>query len=153
MVKADSVCAYYWNQHEKTKDTIEGHWIRTGDKYYQDGDGYFWYAGRSDDMLKVSGVWVSPIEIESVLLEHVAVHEAAVVARPDEHLLPRTVACVVVREGVEANPALASELQAFVERRLASFKRPHQIEFYTELPKTATGKLLRFRLRERREEP
>src|SRR6516162_187263 len=153
MVRADSVCAYYWNQHEKTKDTIEGHWIRTGDKYYQDGDGYFWYAGRSDDMLKVSGVWVSPIEIESVLLEHVAVHEAAVVARPDEHLLPRTVACVVVREGVEANPALASELQAFVERRLASFKRPHQIEFYTELPKTATGKLLRFRLRERREEP
>ena len=152
MVKADSVCAYYWNQHEKTKDTIEGHWIRTGDKYYQDGDGYFWYAGRSDDMLKVSGVWVSPIEIESVLLEHVAVHEAAVVARPDEHQLPRTVACVVVREGVEANPALASELQAFVERRLASFKRPHQIEFYTELPKTATGKLQRFRLRERREE-
>ena len=152
IVKADSVCAYYWNQHEKTKDTIEGHWIRTGDKYYQDDDGYFWYAGRSDDMLKVSGVWVSPIEIESVLLEHTAVQEAAVVARPDEQQLPRTVACVVVRESFQPTAALASELQAFVESRLASFKRPHQIEFHTELPKTATGKLQRFRLRERRED-
>ena len=151
IVKADSVCAYYWNQHEKTKDTIEGHWIRTGDKYYQDDDGYFWYAGRSDDMLKVSGVWVSPIEIESVLLEHVAVQEAAVVARPDEQQIPRTVACVVVREGFEPNTALASELQGFVESRLASFKRPHHVEFHTELPKTATGKLQRFRLRQRRE--
>jgi benzoate-CoA ligase len=151
IVKADSVCAYYWNQHEKTKDTIEGHWIRTGDKYYQDDDGYFWYAGRSDDMLKVSGVWVSPIEIESVLLEHVAVEEAAVVARPDEQQIPRTVACVVVREGFQPNTALASELQAFVGSRLASFKRPHHVEFHTELPKTATGKLQRFRLRERRE--
>jgi benzoate-CoA ligase len=151
IVKADSVCAYYWNQHEKTKDTIEGHWIRTGDKYYQDDDGYFWYAGRSDDMLKVSGVWVSPIEIESVLLEHVAVQEAAVVARPDEQQIPRTVACVVVREGFEPNTALASELQGFVESRLASFKRPHHVEFHTELPKTATGKLQRFRLREPRE--
>jgi benzoate-CoA ligase len=147
VVKADSVCAYYWNQHEKTKDTIEGHWIRTGDKYYQDADGFFWYAGRSDDMLKVSGVWVSPIEIESALLEHVAVREAAVVTRPDEQELPRTVACVVVREGIEPTAALASELQAFVESRLASFKRPHQVEFHTDLPKTATGKLQRYRLR------
>ena len=150
IVKADSVCAYYWNQHEKTKETIEGYWIRTGDKYYQDNDGFFWYAGRSDDMLKVSGVWVSPIEIESVLLEHAAVREAAVVARLDEQQLPRTVACVVVREGFQPTPALASELQALVEGRLASFKRPHKIEFHTELPKTATGKLQRFKLRERR---
>jgi benzoate-CoA ligase len=153
IVKADSVCAFYWNQHERTKDTIEGHWIRTGDKYYQDDDGYFWYAGRSDDMLKVSGVWISPIEIESLLLEHAAVHEAAVVARLDEKQLPRTVACVVLREGLQPTPALASELQAFVESRLASFKRPHQIEFHIELPKTATGKLQRFRLRERSEAP
>jgi benzoate-CoA ligase len=102
-------------------------------------------------MLKVSGAWVSPIEIESVLLEHVAVQEAAVVARPDEQQLPHTVACVVVREGFEPTAALASDLQAFVESRLASFKRPHQIEFHTELPKTAAGKLQRFRLRKRRE--
>src|ERR1700719_592160 len=83
LVKADSTCACYWNQHEKTKDTIEGHWIRTGDKYYQDEGGYFWYAGRTDDMLKVSGVWVSPIEIERVLSEHPAVQEAAVVFHKD----------------------------------------------------------------------
>ncbi len=149
VVKADSVCAYYWNQHEKTKDTIEGHWIRTGDKYYQDADGYFWYAGRSDDMLKVSGVWVSPVEIESVIIEHAAVLEAAVVARPDEQQLPRTVACVVLREGFEPTAALANELRKFVTSRLANFKRPHHIEFLAELPKTATGKLQRFRLRTR----
>ena len=147
IVKADSVCAYYWNQHEKTKDTIEGHWIRTGDKYYQDANGYFWYAGRSDDMLKVSGVWVSPVEIEGVLMEHAAVQEAAVVARPDEKQLPRTVACVVLREGYGPTPALANELQTFVGSRLADFKRPCQIEFHAKLPKTATGKLQRFRLR------
>jgi benzoate-CoA ligase len=151
LVKADSVCAFYWNQHEKTKETIEGHWIRTGDKYYQDDDGYFWYTGRSDDMLKVSGVWVSPVEIESVLMEHAAVQEAAVVARPDEQQLPRTVACVVLREGFEPTEALANDLQSFVTSRLAIFKRPHHIEFHSELPKTATGKLQRFRLRTPRE--
>lgn len=147
VVKADSVCAYYWNQHEKTKNTIEGHWIRTGDQYYQDTDGYFWYAGRSDDMLKVSGVWVSPLEIEGVIVEHAAVQEAAVVARPDEQQLPRTVACVVLREGFEPTVVLANELKEFVASRLASFKRLHQVEFHSELPKTATGKLQRFRLR------
>src|SRR5439155_1373923 len=77
LVKADSTCALYWNQHDKTKETIEGQWIRTGDKYHQDEDDYFWYAGRSDDMLKVSGAWVSPIEIENLLIEHPAVQEAA----------------------------------------------------------------------------
>ncbi len=149
LVKADSVCAYYWNQHEKTKHTIEGHWIRTGDKYYQDTDGYFWYAGRSDDMLKVSGVWVSPIEIESVIIEHVAVEEVAVVARTDEQQLPHAVACVVLRDGFEPSATLAKELQEFVTSRLAHFKRPHQIEFLAELPKTSTGKLQRFMLRTR----
>src|SRR6202795_504325 len=84
IVKTDAACACYWNQHEKTKDTIAGHWLRTGDRYYQDADGFFWYAGRSDDMLKVSGVWVSPVEIENQLLEHPAVQEAAVVGRKDE---------------------------------------------------------------------
>ena len=83
LVKSDAVCASYWNQHEKTKDTIQGHWLRTGDKYHQDNDGYFWYAGRSDDMLKVSAVWVSPVEIENVLIEHPDVAEAAVIGRED----------------------------------------------------------------------
>jgi len=147
LVKADSVGACYWNQHQKTKDTIEGDWIRTGDKYYQDDDGYFWYAGRTDDMLKVGGMWISPIEIENILLEHVAVREAAVVARPDEQQLPRTVACVVLNPDFDPTAALANELQAFVSGRLGSFKRLHEVEFHSELPKTATGKLQRFRLR------
>ena len=148
LVRADSVCAGYWNQHEKTKDTIEGHWIRTGDKYYQDEDNYFWYAGRSDDMLKVSGVWISPIEIERVLIEHPAVQEAAVIAGTDRDGLTKTVACIVLRDGVRGTPDLSLELQAFVIARLPTFKRPHAVEFFPEFPKTATGKLQRFKLRE-----
>jgi benzoate-CoA ligase family protein len=148
VVRADSVCACYWNQHEKTKDTIEGHWIRTGDKYHQDEDGYFWYAGRSDDMLKVSGVWISPIEIESVLIEHPAVQEAVVIARTDQNGLTTPVACVVLRGGFSGTPELSLELQDFVIRRLPAFKRPHAVEFFQEFPKTATGKLQRFKLRE-----
>jgi benzoate-CoA ligase family protein len=147
LVKADSTCASYWNQHEKTKDTIEGHWIRTGDKYYQDESGYFWYAGRTDDMLKVSGVWVSPIEIERVLSEHPAVQEVAVVFLKDADELIKPVACVVPRDGGAGSPEFASELESFVLSRLPIFKRPHGIEFLTELPKTATGKVQRFRLR------
>ncbi|HXO33387.1 MAG TPA: benzoate-CoA ligase family protein [Candidatus Acidoferrales bacterium] len=150
VVRADSVCACYWNQHEKTKDTIEGHWIRTGDKYHQDEDGYFWYAGRSDDMLKVSGVWISPIEIESVLIEHPAVQEAVVVARTDQNGLTTPVACVVLRGGFPGTTELSLELQDFVISRLPAFKRPHAVEFFQEFPKTATGKLQRFKLREGR---
>ena len=147
MVKADSTCAGYWNEHERTKDTISGHWLRTGDKYHQDADGYFWYAGRSDDMLKVSGVWVSPIEIERVLAEHPAVEEAAVVFRLDDDELLKPAACVVLRNSARGNPQLAYELREFVLERLPVFKRPRWIEFFPELPKTATGKVQRFRLR------
>ena len=147
IVKTDAACASYWNQHEKTKETISGHWIRTGDRYYQDADGYFWYAGRSDDMLKVSGAWVSPVEIENQLLEHPHVQEAAVVGRKDKDGLTKTVACVVLRDGRPGNPEVARELQRFILDRLPVFKRPHQIEFFSELPKTATGKLQRYKLR------
>ncbi len=147
IVRTDATCASYWNQHEKTKDTIAGHWLRTGDRYYQDADGYFWYAGRSDDMLKVSGAWVSPVEIENQLLEHSSVEEAAVVGRRDEDGLVKTVACIVLRNGTDGSPELASELQRFVLERLPVFKRPHRIEFFQELPKTATGKLQRYKLR------
>jgi len=146
LVRADSTCAYYWNEHEKTKSTLAGHWLRTGDKYHQDGDGYFWYAGRTDDMMKVSGVWVSPIEIERVLTEHPSVLEVAVVFRPDGDGLQKPGACVVLRDG-EGTPALASELQKFVLERLPVYKRPHWIEFLPELPKTATGKVQRYKLR------
>jgi benzoate-CoA ligase len=147
IVKTDAACACYWNQHEKTKDTISGHWLRTGDRYYQDAEGYFWYAGRSDDMLKVSGTWVSPVEVENQLLEHPHVQEAAVVGRKDEDGLVKTVACVVLRDGKPGNPEVALELQRFVLERLPVFKRPHRIEFFLERPKTATGKLQRYKLR------
>ena len=140
LVKSDSTCSHYWNQHEKSKSTIEGHWIRTGDKYYQDADGYFWYAGRSDDMLKCSGVWVSPVEIEAVLIEHPAVQEAAVVGREDLDQLLKPAACVVLKDGAAGTPDLAHELQEFVVSRLPVFKRPRWVEFLDELPKTATGK-------------
>ena len=147
MVKADSTCAGYWNEHEKTKETISGHWLRTGDKYHEDADGYFWYAGRCDDMIKVSGVWVSPIEIERVLVEHPAVQEAAVVFRQDADELLKPAACVVLRNGASGGPQIAGELQQLVLERLPVYKRPHWIEFFDELPKTATGKVQRFRLR------
>jgi benzoate-CoA ligase family protein len=147
IVKTDAACACYWNQHEKTKSTIAGPWLRTGDRYSQDADGYFWYAGRSDDMLKVSGTWVSPVEVENVLLEHPQVLEAAVVGRNNEDGLTKTVACVVLRDGLGGSPELAAQLQRFVLDRLPVFKRPHQIEFFAELPKTATGKLQRYKLR------
>lgn len=147
VVNADSTCAYYWNQHEKTKDTIHGSWLRTGDKYYQDDDEYFWYAGRSDDMLKVSGVWVSPIEIERVLSEHPAIEEVAVIFRLDSDELPKPVAFLVLRSGVPESAELVRELQAFVLERLPAYKRPRWMEFLPELPKTATGKVQRFKLR------
>jgi benzoate-CoA ligase family protein len=146
-VKGDSIMAYYWNQHEKTKDTIEGHWIRTGDKYTQDEDGYFWYAGRSDDMLKVGGLWVSPVEVENALAAHAAVLESGVVGHEDHDGLLKPMAFVVVRPGVTTTPELGRELQQFVRERMAEYKRPRWVEFLPELPKTATGKIQRFRLR------
>jgi benzoate-CoA ligase family protein len=147
LVRGDSICALYWNKHDKTKDTIEGHWIRTGDKYHQDADGFFWYAGRSDDMLKVGGIWVSPIEVENALMEHAAVLEAGVVGREDQDRLVKPLAYVVLQAGVSGSPELAQELQAFVREKLAEYKRPRWVEFVAELPKTATGKTQRFKLR------
>jgi 4-hydroxybenzoate-CoA ligase len=149
LIKGDSTCAYYWNQHEKTKQTIQGEWIRTGDKYYCDADGYYWYGGRSDDMLKAGGIWVSPVEIESVLIDHDAVQECAVVGRDDGNGLSKPFAYVVLKAQVPGTPELAAALQTFVRERLAEYKRPRGIEFVPELPKTATGKLQRFQLRAR----
>ena len=148
LIKADSTGAYYWNQHEKSKSTFEGQWLRTGDKYFQDEDGYFWYAGRSDDLFKVSGRWVSPIEIESALLEHAAVLEAAVVVREDATGLSKAAAYVVLKAAAAPSDALATELQEWVGKKLSRNKRPQWIEFLPSLPKTATGKLQRFKLRE-----
>ena len=146
-IRGDSVCAGYWNQHEKTKHAIEGHWIRTGDKYTQDADGFYWYAGRSDDMLKVGGLWVSPIEVENALIAHDAVLECGVVGREDHDGLVKPMAFVVLTAGAAGSPALAKALQQFVRERLAEYKRPRWVAFVGELPKTATGKIQRFRLR------
>ena len=149
LIRGDSTCAYYWNQHEKTKRTIQGDWIRTGDKYTQDADGYFWYAGRTDDMLKPGGIFVSPIEIESALMNHDAVLECAVIGRDDADGLSKPYAFVVLRDGAAGSPELAAALQQFVRERLPDYKRPRRVEFVTALPKTATGKLQRYKLRDR----
>ncbi len=148
LVKGESTCAYYWNQHEKTKQTIKGEWIVTGDKYYQDEDDYYWYAGRADDMLKVGGIWVSPIEVENTLLQHEAVLEAAVVGHEDDDRLVKPKAFVVLNEGYTASSALENELKEFVKGKIAPYKYPRWITFMPELPKTATGKIQRFKLKQ-----
>jgi benzoate-CoA ligase family protein len=147
IVRGDSTCAFYWNRHEQTKDTIAGHWIRTGDTYQQDEDGFFWFAGRSDDMLKVGGIWVSPAEVEHRLLEHPTVEACAVTGREDKDGLVKPVAHVVLHAGIDPADALAAELQQFARQRLAEYKRPRWIEFVDALPVTATGKIQRFKLR------
>ena len=148
LIKGDSTCAYYWNKHERTKDTIDGHWIRTGDKFSRDADGYYWYAGRADDMLKVGGIWVSPVEIENTLVEHPAVQEAGVIGRRDADDLEKPMAYVVLAAGQQPSGELARELQDFVRSKIAEYKRPRWIEFVEALPKTATGKTQRFKLRQ-----
>ena len=148
LIKGDSTCAFYWNQHDKTRRTIVGEWIRTGDKYTRDADGYYWYAGRSDDMLKPGGIFVSPIEIESVLIDHEAVLECAVVGREDNDGLVKPYAYVVLQDGASGSPELAEALQQFVRSRLPDYKRPRGVAFVSNLPKTATGKLQRYKLRE-----
>jgi benzoate-CoA ligase family protein len=148
LIKADSTCSEYWNQHEKSKATFEGHWFRTGDKYYQDADAYFWYAGRADDLFKVNGRWLGPAEVESALIAHPAIREAAVIARDDESGLTKPAAYVVVSPTFVAGEELARDLQNWVAERIGGYKRPQWVEFVPELPKTATGKLQRFKLRE-----
>ena len=147
LIKGDSTCAYYWNQPEKSAETIQGGWIRTGDKYHCDADGFYWYGGRSDDMLKAGGIWVSPVEIENVLIAHDAVQECAVVGRDDDDGLSKPFAYVVLKANAAGSPELAAALQSFVRERLADYKRPRGVAFVTDLPKTATGKLQRFKLR------
>ena len=135
----------YWGNRAKTRETFQGGWTKSGDKYTRDADGYYTYAGRSDDMLKVSGIYVSPFEVEATLMQHPAVLEAAVIGKPDAEGLTRTKAFVVLRPG---GAATEDELKAFVKDRLAPYKYPRSIEFIAELPKTATGKIQRFKLRE-----
>ncbi len=148
LVAGPSAAIAYWNNRPKSLATFHGPWTRTGDKYVRDRDGYYAYAGRSDDMLKVSGIWVSPFEVESALLGHDKVLEVAVVAHEDTDRLIKPKAYIVPRQGIAGDDALAAELKQFVKDRLAPHKYPRWIDFVAELPKTATGKIQRFKLRQ-----
>jgi len=151
-VKGDSALALYWAQHEKSKRSILGEWFFSGDRYRVDADGYYWYEGRSDDMIKVSGLWVSPIEIESALLEHPTVAESAVVGISVDGFT-RIKAFVIAKPTAVTGDALVAELQEHCKSRLQRFQYPHVIEFVPELPKTVTGKIQRYKLREKEAAP
>ena len=146
-IKGQSTAPGYFGQRAKSQSTMVGEWLNTGDKYAQDSEGFFHYAGRSDDMLKVGGIWVSPVEVENTLIQHDAVLEAAVVGQADGDELVKPKAFVVLKPGRFSSTALGEELQAFVKGRLAPYKYPRWVEFVAELPKTATGKIQRFKLR------
>jgi benzoate-CoA ligase len=145
-IRGPSSAILYWNSRRKTHETFQGVWTRSGDKYVRNGDGSYTYSGRTDDMLKVSGIWVSPFEVEATLIAHEAVLEAAVIGVADSDGLIKSKAFVVL---TEAGSADAAALQAFVKDRLAPYKYPRSIEFLDELPKTATGKIQRYKLRQR----
>ena len=151
-IAGPSAALLYWGNRDKTRDTFRGAWTKSGDKYVRDADGWYTYAGRSDDMLRVSGQYVSPFEVEATLVQHASVLEAAVIGVADHDGLTRCKAYVVLKPGHAQSDALAGELQGFVKQRLAPHKYPRAIEFIAELPKTATGKIQRFRLREREAE-
>ena len=146
-IRGPSSAAFYWNNREKTQATFVGPWTRSGDKYHVDEDGYYVYGGRSDDMLKVSGQYVSPFEVEAALITHPVVLEAAVVGHEDEEGLVKPKAFVVLRAATEDAPDMAEVLRQHVKASLAPHKYPRWIEFVAELPKTATGKIQRFKLR------
>ncbi|MBE0546909.1 MAG: benzoate-CoA ligase family protein [Rubrivivax sp.] len=145
-IQGPSAATMYWGNRVKTRETFQGGWTKSGDKYVKNADGTYTYCGRSDDMLKVSGVYVSPFEVEATLVQHPAVLEAAVIGVADADGLTKTKAYVVLKAGSQASDA---ELKAFVKDKLAPYKYPRQIEFVDDLPKTATGKIQRFKLRER----
>ncbi|MCC7411153.1 MAG: benzoate-CoA ligase family protein [Gammaproteobacteria bacterium] len=146
-VQGPSSAIGYWNRRARSAFTFQGPWTRTGDKYRRDADGFYVYCGRSDDMLKVGGIYVSPTEVEHALAAHAAVVEAAVIGAADADELVKPKAFVVLAANCQAGPAIERELIAFVRKRLAEYKRPRWIEFVDELPKTATGKIQRYKLR------
>lgn len=146
LVRGPSSPEGYWNRREKSKSTFVGHWTRTGDKFRRTADGRFVYCGRADDMFKVSGIWVSPFEVEQALIEHPAVLEAAVVARRDKQHLEKPAAFVVLKQGFDRS--VTKEFKDFVKKKIGAWKYPRWIEVVDELPKTATGKIQRFKLRD-----
>jgi len=147
LIKGPTTSPQYWNRADRTRQTMLGEWLKTGDMVARDGDGYFRFAGRGDDMLKVGGQWVSPIEVEARLVEHPLVLEAAVVTRADANGLAEPHACVVLENGRLATSSVERELTEWLRAGLAHYKVPRAMSFVAELPKTATGKIQRFRLR------
>jgi benzoate-CoA ligase family protein len=147
VIKGGSVLSQYWNNPERNKAAFMDGWFRTGDTYYTDADGYYVCCGRSDDMLKVGGIWCSPVEIEAKLIEHPKILEAAVVGRPDADGLIKPEAFVVLNEADDASDQLAAELFEHCKNGLARYKYPRWFNFVGDLPKTATGKIQRFKLR------
>jgi benzoate-CoA ligase len=143
-IRGTTSAMYYWNNRAKSRSTFVGAWTKSGDKYLQDADGFYVYGGRTDDMLKVGGIWVSPAEVEAALVSHPSVLEAAVIGREDEQKLVKPKAFVVLKPGAQASD---EDLKAHVKSKLAPYKYPRWIEFANELPKTATGKIQRFKLR------
>jgi benzoate-CoA ligase len=146
-ISGPSAAIMYWNNRAKTKATFAGEWTKSGDKYTRDADGFYTYGGRSDDMLKVGGIYVSPFEVEACLMTHAAVLEVAVIGVADADELVKPKAYVVFKAGQSAT---MDELKAHVKQQLAPYKYPRWIEFVNELPKTATGKIQRFKLRQPR---
>ena len=147
-VKDSTSALGYWCNRDKTQATFQGPWTRTGDKFLRDPNGRYVYCGRSDDMLKVSGIYVSPFEVENALLSHEAVREAAVVGWTDEQGLVKPKAYLVLHETVEPSEELRDRLKAHVKKQLAPYKYPRWMEFLDALPKTATGKVERYKLRQ-----
>jgi benzoate-CoA ligase len=146
-VRGPSALTTYWHQYERSRDKIRGEWFLTGDRYRKDKDGYYWYEGRVDDMMKIGGLWVSPIEIENRLMEHESVREAAVVAVEIDHM-SRIKAVVILADGATGDDELTSQLQAWCKEALQRYQYPHVVEYVEDFPRTATGKIQRFKLRE-----
>ena len=148
VIRGPSAAEGYWNQRGRSRRTFAGEWTYTGDKYLRDADGYYQYCGRTDDMFKVSGIWVSPFEVEAALASHEAVLEAAVIGATDEDKLVKPKAYVVLKPGIAADEALVEALKTHVKAAAGPWKYPRWVEFRAELPKTATGKIQRFKLRQ-----
>ena len=148
-IKGDSASLCYWNAQEKSKEVFAGDWCTTGDQFHVDSEGYYWYHGRTDDMLKVSGIFVAPAEIENCLLQHQAVLECAVIGHDGGDGLVKPKAFVVLRDAVgTSEEELATELKNFVKSHLAVYKYPRWVEFVTSLPKNDRGKIDRKKLKE-----
>jgi acyl-coenzyme A synthetase/AMP-(fatty) acid ligase len=144
-VRGDSAATGYWCRTDTTRKVFQGEWVRTGDTYVRSADGYYTSLGRTDDIIKAGGIWVSPTEVEERLRQHEDVNQVVVVSVPDETGLDKPVACVVLAPGTGTS---ADDLVTFCREGLAAFKRPRHVLVFDELPTTATGKLQRFRVRE-----